>query len=165
MELGKTIQKLSPLKTDASAKPGASVKPAATGKQGTHVKTPTNVMPMPLPAPVKPEVTAPAAPNKMEMKHWCNQHMHRYVLARTYNGWCTDGIVEHIDDEFVCLAVPCGVMMVDSRGFGPFSPFGGPFGGPFGAPFYPYPYYPRRRFIRQTLPLAALVGLSLLPFY
>ncbi|WP_224753241.1 hypothetical protein [Paenibacillus terricola] len=164
MELGKLGQKQATAKTEAakqetSAKQETAAKPSAAAKPGAVVKQPTGIKQ--LTAPV-PQVTAPAAGDKTEMKHWCKQRMNRYVLARTYNGWCVDGIVEHIDDQFVCLAVPCGVVYVDARGF---SPFGGPFGGPIGAPFYPYPYYPRRRFIRQTLPLAALVGLSLLPFY
>lgn len=165
MELGKWGQKQAPAKTEAAAKSettakqDTAMKPSAAVKPGAVTKQPTGVKP--LTAPI-PQVTAPAAGDKTEMKHWCKQHLHRYVLARTYNGWCIDGIIEHMDDQFVCLAVPCGVVYVDSRGF---SPFGGPFGGPIGAPFYPYPYYPRRRFVRQTLPLAALVGLSLLPFF
>jgi hypothetical protein len=159
MELGKLGQKQAPAKTEAAAKQETAVKPQA--KPSTVAKQPTGVKPLTAPVPV-PQVTAPAAGDKTEMKYWCKQHMHRYVLARTYNGWCVDGIIEHMDDQFVCLAVPCGVVYVDSRGF---LPFGGPFGGPIGAPFHPYPYYPRRRFIRQTLPLAALIGLSLLPYY
>ncbi|WP_246070636.1 hypothetical protein [Paenibacillus kobensis] len=162
MELGKIISKPSN-KTETAAKP------AAVSKQPTGVKPLTTAKPAPVhkaETAVMPQITLPAAGEKTEMKHWCKHHMHRYVLARTYNGWCIDGIVEHIDDQFLCLAVPCGVVMVDPRGFVPFGgPFGGPFGSPFGAPFYPYPYYPRRRFIRQTLPLAALVGLSVLPFF
>jgi hypothetical protein len=165
MELGKLGQKQAPAKTEAAAKPEAAAKQETAvkpqGKPSTVTKQPTGVKPLTAPVPV-PQVTAPAASEKTEMKHWCKQHMHRYVLARTYNGWCVDGIIEHMDDQFICLAVPCGVVYVDSRGF---LPFGGPFGGPIGAPFYPYPYYPRRRFIRQTLPLAALIGLSLLPYY
>ncbi|NBD22864.1 hypothetical protein GT019_03155 [Paenibacillus sp. T1] len=88
------------------------------------------------------------------MKHWCHAHMHRYVLVHTHDGWCCDGFIEHIDDEVVCIAVP---------------QFGGAdrafFPGPFYPPLYPYPYFPRRRFYRQVFPLAALLGLSLLPFY
>jgi|GEM_PF-551063 len=167
MELGKMSTKPSTVKSESSAKPGATI------KQPTGVKPLTTIKPAAPVAPaakaetaVMPQITAPAAGEKTEMKQWCKHHMHRYVLARTYNGWCIDGIVEHIDDQFLCLAVPCGVVMVDPRGFIPFGgPFGGPFGAPIGAPFYPYPYYPRRRFIRQTLPLAALVGLSVLPFF
>ena len=43
---------------------------------------------------------------KHDMKHWCHDHMHRYVLAHTHDGWCCDGFIEHIDDEVVCIAVP-----------------------------------------------------------
>ncbi|QHT63852.1 hypothetical protein GXP70_10270 [Paenibacillus lycopersici] len=80
--------------------------------------------------------------------------MHRYVLAHTRDGWCCDGFVEYIDDEVVCLAVPhCGS---GDRAFFP---------GPFYPQLYPYPFFPRNRFYRQVFPLAALLGLSLLPFY
>lgn len=91
---------------------------------------------------------------KHDMKHWCHAHMHRYVLAHTHDGWCCDGFIEHIDDEVVCIAVPYSGGA--DRAFFP---------GPFYPPLYPYPYFPRRRFYRQVFPLAALLGLSLLPFY
>lgn len=84
--------------------------------------------------------------------------MHRYVLAHTKDGWCCDGFVEHIDDEMVCIAVPCCPGW-DPRGFSPFTPI-----HPY-PPLYPYPYFPRRRFVRQAFPLAALLGLTLLSFY
>ncbi len=91
----------------------------------------------------------------VQKKQWCEHHMNRYVLAQTHDGWCCDGFVEYIDDEIVCLAVPCGGE--DEQYRQPFFPFGGP--------IYPYPYYPRRRFHRRTFPLAALLALSLLSFY
>jgi len=99
---------------------------------------------------------------QVSMKQHCHEHMHRYVLARTKDGWCTDGFVEHVDDEYVCLAVLCEGPGRDDRAFGPYPYFGTPFARP---PLYPYPYYPRRYFARQVFPLAALLGLSLLPFY
>ncbi|MGM0880651.1 MAG: hypothetical protein ACQEXQ_06355 [Bacillota bacterium] len=104
--------------------------------------------------------------DKEQMKQWCEQHMHRYVLAQTHDGWCCDGFIEHMDDEVVCLAVPCGMNERDERAFLPYPPYGYPYGyPPYGYPIYPYPYFPRRRFIRRVFPLAALLALSLLPFY
>ncbi|OBR63101.1 hypothetical protein A7K91_23650 [Paenibacillus oryzae] len=92
-----------------------------------------------------------AATDKKEM---CQQHMHRYVLVQTADGMCFDGIVEHVDDEVLCIAVPFGQGEGDPRAFIPFG------GYPYG-----YGYYPRRRFYRQTFPLAGLLALSLLPYY
>lgn len=91
-----------------------------------------------------------------QKKQWCEQHMHRYVLAHTHDGWCCDGFIEHVDDEQVVLAVPYGMDEKDDRAFLPYYPFGGP--------LYPYPYFPRRRFYRRRFPLGALFALSLLPF-
>lgn len=94
-------------------------------------------------------------PQPAVMKAHCESHMHRYVEIHTADGCCYDGIVEHVDDEFICLAVPGATD--DFRGF--FPP----------PPFYPQygPYYPfrPRRFNRLVLPLAALTALSLLPYY
>lgn len=89
-----------------------------------------------------------------EKKQWCEQNMHRYVLAQTHDGWCCDGFIEHVDNETVSLAVPYGSNEWDNRAF-----------LPYGGPLYPYPYFPRRRFYRRTFPLAALLALSLLPFF
>lgn len=116
------------------------------------------VMPpmMTLPAVQEPAPVAPTKPMEIhEIKHFCKSHLHRYVLVHTKDGFCCDGFVEHIDDEVVCIAVIHGGGM-DPRAFLP------GFGFP---PLYPYPYFPRRRFYRQVFPLAALLGLSLLPFY
>ncbi|WP_308638849.1 hypothetical protein [Paenibacillus silvisoli] len=122
--------------------------PASKAPNMPMPKQPTMVM------PVKHE-NKPV--DNMEMKKMCHEHMHRYVLVQTHDGWCCDGIVEHLDDECVCIAVPhCGHM---DRAF---FPHGGFFPYP---PIYPYPYFPRRRFIRQVFPLGSLLGLSLLPFY
>ncbi|MCU6707667.1 hypothetical protein M6D81_03000 [Paenibacillus sp. J5C_2022] len=88
-----------------------------------------------------------------DKKKICQQHMHRYVLVQTAEGWC-DGFVEHVDDDMVYLAVPCGSDGMDERVL-----------YPYGGPIYPYPYYPRRRFFRRRFPLGALLALSLLPFF
>jgi hypothetical protein len=86
-------------------------------------------------------------------KSICESHMHRYVEAQAADGFCYDGIVEHVDDEWLCLAVP-GAAENQMRGFySPYSQYGS----------Y-YPYRPRR-FNRLALPLAGLTGLSLLPYY
>jgi hypothetical protein len=84
----------------------------------------------------------------------CKKHMHRYVEIQAVDGHRYDGIVEHVDDEWICLAVPGSVDSM--RGFFP-SPYYQPYGS-----FYPYR---PRRFERLVLPLAALVALSLLPYY
>ena len=96
-------------------------------------------------------VTQPTAITKSQ----CESHMHRYVDVRTVDGCCYDGIVEHVDEEWICLAVP-GVAE-DLRGFFPQPPLYPPYG-----PFFPYR---PRRFNRLVLPLAALTALSLLPYY
>lgn len=91
-----------------------------------------------------------------QIQSMCENHMHRYVLAHTHDGWCIDGIVEFVDANYVCLAVPAGgTHGWDNRAFVPFGRPG----------LYPYPYYPRRRFYRQILPLGLLLGLTLLPFF
>lgn len=91
------------------------------------------------------ENAAFAATSKKEM---CQQHMHRYVLVQMADGTCFDGIVEYVDDEVLCIAVPFGQGEGDARAF---FPFGG--------------FFPRRRFFRRTFPLGALLALSLLPYY
>ncbi|WP_346010279.1 hypothetical protein [Paenibacillus sp. SYP-B3998] len=76
------------------------------------------------------------------------------------DGTLYDGIVEHVDEDHLYLAVPTGGMdQEQTRAFQPY---------PYPYPFYgPFPGYgiPRRRFARQVLPLAALLALSLLPYY
>ncbi|NIK67525.1 MULTISPECIES: hypothetical protein [unclassified Paenibacillus] len=111
-------------------------------------------------APAKAENQAPAAqaaitaPQTQSLKDHCSAHIHRYVLAQTHDGWCIDGIVEYVDDRYLCLAVPCsGTISWDNRAFVSYPGL------------YPYPYYPRGRFYRQVLPLAGLLALTLLPFY
>lgn len=115
-----------------------------------------------MPTAVAPVFTAPPVKHMEihEMKKLCVEHLHRYVLVQTKDGWCCDGFVEHIDDEVVCIAVPhCEGQEYHSRAFFPYPPL-------YPYPLlYPYPYFPRRRFYRQVFPLAALLALSLLPFY
>jgi len=98
-----------------------------------------------------PPIPASKTVAKKVSKSLCESHMHRYVEVQCADGYCYDGIVEHVDDEWLCLAVPGAVDHL--RGFFP-TPFGGPF----------YPYRPRR-FNRLILPLAGLAAISLLPYY
>jgi len=109
----------------------------------------------------------------------CKKHMHAYVLAELSDGTSVDGIVTGLDDENVILAVPYDATNTpyqayagqDDRQFGNY-----PYGYPgYGYPGYGYPSYgfgpgygygyPRRRFQRLVLPLAALTALTLLPWY
>jgi hypothetical protein len=95
----------------------------------------------------------------------CMQHMHRYVAVQLADGSMFDGIVVEVDEEHLHLAVPFSGEMRDTRAwFGPGYGFG--FGYPYGYPYggYPYGYFPRR-FNPLILPLAALLTLSLLPYY
>jgi hypothetical protein len=96
--------------------------------------------------------TAAAATSPKMTKAHYEAHMHRYVGVQAADGCCYDGIVEHVDHEWLCLAVPGAVDPM--RGF-----FPGPFHQPFG------PVYRPRRFNRLALPLAGLSGVSLLPYY
>nr|WP_306220519.1 hypothetical protein [Cohnella sp. WQ 127256] len=117
--------------------------------------------------PVTPPVTQPVAvahpmhkpahkPTAHKVtKTLCESHMYRYVEVQAADGYCYDGIVEHVDDEWVCLAVPGSVDPM--RGFFPQPPLYPPVG-----PFYPYR---PRRFNRLVLPLAGLAAISLLPYY
>lgn len=97
-------------------------------------------------------------PEKHEI---CIKHMHRYVSVTMDNGAVFDGIVEHVDDDHLYLAVPIGGM--EHAQMRAFLPYGYP------SPYYGYPYpgygFGRRRFARQILPLAGLLALSLLPYY
>ncbi len=126
-------------------------------------KTKPTPQPTPQPAPKPTQEHAakgqyavhmmPQPTAKKVTKQMCHSHMHRYVEVQAVDGCCYDGIVEHVDDEWLCLAVPGSVEPM--RGFFPFYP---PFGGGF------YPYRPRR-FNRLILPLAGLAAISLLPYY
>lgn len=92
-----------------------------------------------------------------QLKQWCETNKHRYVLAHTHDGWCCDGFIEHMDDDGLSIAVPCGSNEWDNRALLPYPPLG--------YPIYPYPHYPRGRFIRQVFPVAALAGVALLPYF
>jgi hypothetical protein len=138
-----------------------------------------------------------------QAQHMCNlckNHMYRYVLLHTNDGKSYDGIIEHVDEKNVYLAVPLTATDIGNRsdddlieqdddefsrnedqneqrqflgGYG--IPGGYPgYGYPgYGYPGYGYPGYGhpgyvrprRRRFQRQILPLAALTGLALLPYF
>lgn len=118
----------------------------------------------------------------MHHKHMydlCMNHMHRYVLVQTTDQQMFDGIVEHVDENNLYLAVPIGGEMereeergderlIGGAGFG-FPGYGFPgYGFPgYGFPghWHPYHPWPRRRFRRLVLPLAALTALTLLPYY
>ncbi|MFB9280061.1 hypothetical protein [Cohnella cellulosilytica] len=131
------MEKAKPMPQPAPQPAQKSVQQAATGHHGYH--------PAPAHKPVGKKVT----------KSMCEAHMHRYVEVQAADGFCYDGIVEHVDDEWLCLAVPGSVE--PTRGFFP-PPFYPPFGGGF------YPFRPRR-FNRLILPLAGLAAISLLPYY
>jgi hypothetical protein len=108
---------------------------------------------------VQPIAESPYKPSnqpagKKVTKAECESHMHRYVEIQAVDGYCYDGIVEHVDHDWVCLAVPGSVDPM--RGFYPSS-----FYQPFDS-FYPYR---PRRFNRLALPLAGVTALSLLPYY
>lgn len=113
--------------------------------------------------------------HKEEAYSLCREHMHRYVRVQTADGNVTDGIIEHVDNDYVYLAVPIGPGEEgDMRGYYP-PPYYGSYSSyypPYDPYLYvyppypsPFPYYPRPRFRREVLPLSALVALSLLPYY
>lgn len=106
----------------------------------------------------------------------CKKHIHRYVMVQMKDGSHHDGIVENVDEENLYLAVPVGeAHSMEARQY----PGYGGYGGGYGVPLYGYNQpglygyhspgqgygYPRRRFGRSILPLAALLGLTLLPYY
>jgi hypothetical protein len=95
----------------------------------------------------------------------CQQHMHRYVGVQMADGTHHDGIVETVDEHHLYLAVPIGAAASDQmRAFTPFGYAG--YGYGYGYPGYGYPgYYPGYGYERRILPLAALLALSLLPYY
>jgi small nuclear ribonucleoprotein (snRNP)-like protein len=141
---------------------------------------------------VKEEIIMHTLP--YDMKTMCKHHMHRYVLVQLNDGRDYDGIVEHVDDQNVYLAVPVGRVDTGNREeensgdkgvgnnqrnndesdqringwYGGYPGFGyGRPGYSYGFPGYGYyPGYGRRgRFQRLILPLAALTALSILPYY
>ncbi|OAZ50170.1 hypothetical protein [Paenibacillus polymyxa] len=126
------------------------------------------------------------ASQQMDAKTLCQQHMYRYVCVWVKDGTMYDGIVEHVDDEKIYLAVPMGGEEMEnvnlpyppnncgcgSRAYGgyasypPYPPYPYPYPYPVPVPAYAYGFpYGRRRFNRLILPLAALTAISLLPYY
>ncbi|HEY2492551.1 MAG TPA: hypothetical protein VGI33_06540 [Paenibacillus sp.] len=128
----------------------------------------------------------------LDPKKLCCEHIHRYVRVWIVDGRAFDGFVESVDEEQLYLAIPVGHEMPDNEQIGlenaghPECSVGhhGNFGGYPGIQtralaqgYYPYPGaglgygypgyppYGIRRFNRLVLPLAALTGLSLLPYY
>jgi hypothetical protein len=115
------------------------------------------------------------APEKTDAKTLCQKHMHRYVCVWVKDGTMYDGIVEHVDNEKLYLAVPVGEMEnvnlpypsnkcgCGSHAYGGYASYP-PAPVPGRAFGYGFPYG-RRRFNRLILPLAALTAISLLPYY
>ncbi|WP_236035013.1 hypothetical protein [Alkalihalobacterium elongatum] len=101
--------------------------------------------------------------NKQYMQSLCQQYMNQHVMVQTNDHQTYHGIIEHVDNDHVYLAVPMtdtqhhghGFMRNDERQWG--------FGYPYAPYPYPYPFYPSP-FRRLVLPLAALTAISLLPF-
>lgn len=152
MEKIKTAQPAAPPKkpNQPIATPPATKMPAAPQPIAAY---PT--VPQPIAAyPTTPQTMTKPAAHKMT-KNLCESHMHRYVEVQAADGYCYDGIVEHVDDEWLCLAVPGSVDQM--RAFGAYPPLHSPFG-----PYYPYR---PRRFERLALPLAGLAAIALLPYY
>ncbi|WP_407272394.1 hypothetical protein [Radiobacillus sp. PE A8.2] len=92
----------------------------------------------------------------------CTKHIHHYVLVEMVDGNKIDGIVTHVDNDYVYLAIPnTGRENEERFGYG----FGYP-GYGYG-PGYGYPGYGYGpgRFNRLVLPLAALTALSVLPWF
>jgi len=143
-----------------AVKPAATPQPKASANKAAaqHAGMPNMSMVHPAAQPMAQPMSQPMAQPMAQTstKAMCESHMHRYVEVQAADGHCYDGIVEHVDDEWLCLAVPGAVDQM--RGF-----FPGPFYPPFGG-FGPFPFRPRR-FNRLVLPLAGLMGLSLLPYY
>ena len=125
--------------------------------------------------------------HKEEALELCKKHMHKYVLIHTTDGMQYDGIIAHIDDEYVHLAVPVGAgdfagqgmqgmqtaqPMQSVQGMQGMRAFVG-YPGTYGYPGYGYPGYGYGypaygyggRFRRLVLPLAALAAISLLPYF
>ncbi|KAF6578219.1 hypothetical protein G9G54_13135 [Paenibacillus sp. EKM212P] len=125
------------------------------------------------------------APEQTDAKTLCQKHMHRYVCVWVKDGTMYDGIVEHVDDEKIYLAVPmggdemenvnvnlpyppnnCGCGSRAYGGYASYPPYPYPYPYPYPVPAYAHGFpYGRRRFNRLILPLAALTAISLLPYY
>lgn len=85
----------------------------------------------------------------------CMTCMNKYVGIQTNDGMQHDGFIAHVDNEYVTLAIPSSEMIngtpMQQQAFRQFG-------------YYPG-FYPRRRFFHRRLPLAAITGLFLLPFF
>jgi len=81
--------------------------------------------------------------------------MNKYVGVQTLDGQTHDGFIAHVDQDYITLAIPTNEMLSGSH---PHMTAYRQFG------YYPG-FYPRRRFIRNRIPLAAITGLFLLPFF
>jgi hypothetical protein len=126
-------------------------KPIASKLMHIAKKVPTAVQhAITYPMAMKPVAVQPAA--QAPTKAHCQTYMHRYVGVHAADGCFYDGIVEHVDDQWLHLAVPGAVDPM--RGFIPFSQF-----------YPPYAPYRPRRFERLSLPIAGLRGMTLLPYY
>lgn len=85
----------------------------------------------------------------------CWSCMNKYVGVQTADGRSHDGFIAHVDKDYVTLAIPTNEMMTGSHAQGTgYRQFG----------YYPG-FYPRRRFLMNRIPLAAITGLFLLPFF
>ncbi|MEB1807976.1 MAG: hypothetical protein LPK26_11920 [Bacillaceae bacterium] len=105
--------------------------------------------------------------NKQYMQSLCQQYMNQHVMVQTADQQTYQGIIEHVDNDHVYLAVPMDDMQQSGHGYmrSDERQWGYPYAG-FGYPYAPYPFYPRPRpFQRLVLPLAALTAISLLPFF
>lgn len=111
--------------------------------------------------------------NNTHIYDTCKDHMHAYVLAEMQDGTQMDGIITGLDDEYVYFAVPMENErnytedhgnMKEERQFGYGYPGYG-YGPGYGHGFGYGHGYPRQRFRRVILPLAALAAISLLPWY
>ncbi|WP_248926669.1 hypothetical protein [Paenibacillus hamazuiensis] len=109
--------------------------------------------------------------DKTEVVAFCRRHMHKYVVISMTDGSMYDGIVEHVDEERLYLAVPIGdIAEIEARAFDPFGfppafPYTSPYSHPYSYPFpYTYPYmfgyHPDPRFRRLVLPIAGVFSLS-----
>lgn len=87
----------------------------------------------------------------------CKRHIHSYVLVELEDGKQFDGIITGLDKQYVYFALPVEPRENTANINQVRRPFGGGYSG--------HGPFPRRRFNRFVLPLAALATLSLLPWY
>lgn len=70
-------------------------------------------------------------------------HMHRYVQVQMADGMVYDGIVEHVGDDHLYLAVPRSAAEANEMRQPPVYPgCYGPWGYPYPYGYYPYGYFP-----------------------